>query len=418
MMKKGTLVLLLFFLGLWCTGQTIDLERFQQEVAAKQADESYESAMVLIEEVMLNDESTSLELAYANYYKHLIYRKIGIFTEALTYLNKALVLGQKTGNKKQFEQQIKLDYALLALEQLDYTTSMERVEKIDPKGVGIVEGYQGIYTFLLAVKEMEMNRDYAVALTQFEKAIQLLEKQQPAYLPYLYKEKMRLHKYLGQDKEVMQSYQIGLALGEQYKRTVAVLELHHVLMNYYKDKGLYQESMAMSNVMIALFMEFDAIGKSSRLNQLVKELTEAKVEEQRLRDLRIQKILWSSLFLVGVLVLIALVVFTKNNRYKGVMERENQLLRVDFQSLHQQDSQQEKEDTQLLSERQVYILDLVKQGKKNKEIAEKLFISENTVKYHLKIIYETLQVKGRSDLLEETEQQQKEHTIPTTHPRE
>lgn len=415
-MRKGRFVLLLFFWCLWCTGQTIDLEQFRQEVATKQANEAYESAMLLIEEVVLNDESTPLELAYANYYKHLIYRKIGIFTEALTYLNEALVLGRTTTEKEQFEQQFNLDYASLALEQLDYTTSMERVAKIDPKGVGLVKGYQGIYTFLLGVKAMEVDRDYAIARIQFEKAILILEKQQPAYLPYLYKEKMRLHLYLGQDEEVIQSYQIGVALGEQYHGTVEVLQLHHVLMNYYKDKGLYQESMAMSNVMIALFMEFDAIGQSSRLNQLMKELTAVKEEEQRLRDLRTQYILWSSLCIVGVLVLIALIIFTRNNRYKGVVERENQLLKVDFQTIHQQNKEQE--ESPLLTERQAYILDLVKQGKKNKEIAEKLFISENTVKYHLKIIYETLQVKGRSDLLEGTEQQKNTPPIPKTNSEE
>ena len=403
-MKKRILVLLLFLGCLWCTGQTIDLERFKQEVEVKNANEAYESAMLLIEGVVLNDESTPLELAYANYYKHRVYRRIGIFTEALTYLKEALVFGRKTTFKEQFEQQINLDQALLALEQLDYATSMALVKKIDPKGVGIIDGYHGLYTFLLGVKAMEEEQDYTVAYTQFEKAILLLEKQQPAYLPYLYKEKMRLHLYLGQEEAMLQSYQMGLALGEQYKVTVEVLELHHLLMNYYKDKGLYQQSMAMSNVMITLFKQFDAIGTCSRLNQLSKELAEAKEEQQRLRELRIQNMLWGSLLVMGVLVLISLVVFTKNNQHKDAVERENQLLKDDVQTLHHQRKQKEKEESLQLSERQMYILDLVKQGKKNKEIAEALFISENTVKYHLKIIYETLQVKGRSDLVENMEE--------------
>lgn len=403
-MKKRILVLLLFLGCLWCTAQTIDLERFKQEVEVKNANEAYESAMLLIEEVVLNDESTPLELAYANYYKHRVYRKIGIFTEALTYLKEALVFGRKTTFKEQFEQQINLDQALLALEQLDYATSMALVKKIDPKGVGIIDGYHGLYTFLLGVKAMEEEQDYTVAYTQFEKAILLLEKQQPAYLPYLYKEKMRLHLYLGQEEAMLQSYQMGLALGEQYKVTVEVLELHHLLMNYYKDKGLYQQSMAISNAMITLFTQFDAIGTCSRLNQLSQELAEAKAEQQRLRELRIQNMLWGFLLVVGVLVLVSLVVFTKNNKHKDAVERENQLLKDDVQILHHQRKQKEKEKSLQLSERQVYILDLVKQGKKNKEIAEALFISENTVKYHLKIIYETLQVKGRSDLVENMEE--------------
>ena len=49
-----------------------------------------------------------------------------------------------------------------------------------------------------------------------------------------------------------------------------------------------------------------------------------------------------------------------------------------------------------LTDRQKEIIDFIRSGLTNKEIATKLFISENTVKYHLKIIYEILDVEHRS----------------------
>jgi len=49
-----------------------------------------------------------------------------------------------------------------------------------------------------------------------------------------------------------------------------------------------------------------------------------------------------------------------------------------------------------LTERQIEIIELVKKGKSNKEIAAQLYISENTVKYHLKIIYTQLNINHRS----------------------
>ena len=51
-----------------------------------------------------------------------------------------------------------------------------------------------------------------------------------------------------------------------------------------------------------------------------------------------------------------------------------------------------------LTERQVEIINLIKEGKTNKEIGAILFISENTVKYHLKIIYNILGIGHRWDL--------------------
>ena len=53
----------------------------------------------------------------------------------------------------------------------------------------------------------------------------------------------------------------------------------------------------------------------------------------------------------------------------------------------------------LLSERQRQVLDLLVAGLSNKEIADKLFVSENTVKYHIKNNYQLLDLKDRKDLL-------------------
>jgi RNA polymerase sigma factor (sigma-70 family) len=49
-----------------------------------------------------------------------------------------------------------------------------------------------------------------------------------------------------------------------------------------------------------------------------------------------------------------------------------------------------------LTEREREVLDLLAQGLTNKEIAEKLIITTNTVKRHLKAIFEKLDVHTRS----------------------
>lgn len=50
---------------------------------------------------------------------------------------------------------------------------------------------------------------------------------------------------------------------------------------------------------------------------------------------------------------------------------------------------------QVLSEREMEVLGLVSQGLKNREIADQLFISENTVRTHLRNILEKLHVQNR-----------------------
>ena len=50
-----------------------------------------------------------------------------------------------------------------------------------------------------------------------------------------------------------------------------------------------------------------------------------------------------------------------------------------------------------LTSRESEVLELIAAGKTNKEIADALFISINTVKYHVKKVYEKLQVSNRKE---------------------
>lgn len=60
--------------------------------------------------------------------------------------------------------------------------------------------------------------------------------------------------------------------------------------------------------------------------------------------------------------------------------------------LNRQDDGQEQ-----LTEREREVLDLLAKGYRNKEIAEKLIISERTVKFHVGIIFQKLGVSNRAE---------------------
>lgn len=52
-----------------------------------------------------------------------------------------------------------------------------------------------------------------------------------------------------------------------------------------------------------------------------------------------------------------------------------------------------------LSNREAEVAEQVAQGKTNKEVAQQLFVTEKTVKFHLTNIYRKLQVKSRAQLI-------------------
>ncbi len=56
-----------------------------------------------------------------------------------------------------------------------------------------------------------------------------------------------------------------------------------------------------------------------------------------------------------------------------------------------------RDDQPSLSRRETEVLDLVSQGLRNREIAQLLFISESTVKVHVRHIFEKLGVRSRAE---------------------
>ena len=54
-------------------------------------------------------------------------------------------------------------------------------------------------------------------------------------------------------------------------------------------------------------------------------------------------------------------------------------------------------DTEALSHREMEVLKLISKGKKNSDIAQQLFISERTVKFHVSAILSKLNVKNRTE---------------------
>jgi DNA-binding NarL/FixJ family response regulator len=62
-------------------------------------------------------------------------------------------------------------------------------------------------------------------------------------------------------------------------------------------------------------------------------------------------------------------------------------------------AQEQEASVEKLTEREREIVSLVGEGLKNKQIADRLFISEVTVRHHLTSIFEKLKVSDRLELL-------------------
>ena len=72
-------------------------------------------------------------------------------------------------------------------------------------------------------------------------------------------------------------------------------------------------------------------------------------------------------------------------------------LLAEFNSLARQAAEKEQLPAPVLTARELEVLKLVARGMSNKDVADQLFISENTVKNHVRNILEKLQIHSRME---------------------
>ncbi|WP_424962396.1 tetratricopeptide repeat protein [Ekhidna sp.] len=154
--------------------------------------------------------------------------------------------------------------------------------------------------------------------------------------------------------------------------------------------------------------------KSRQIVELeTKYQTEKKEQELVLASLQLEQQQFEKYVLIGTLVFLlitgGLILFSVNQKSKlqrKLLGEEIENLRLKINSLLGDSnaiklSLEELNEKlhQPLSEREFEILNLTVSDKTNQEIAEEVFVSVNTVKFHLKNVYEKLGVNNRKEAL-------------------
>ena len=171
-------------------------------------------------------------------------------------------------------------------------------------------------------------------------------------------------------------------------------------LSYYKKHVSIRDSLLNTEkIRENAKIESDFLVEKIQIEQAAKDqIKELEIRSEKNKRFNYGIIL---VLLLGLLVVIT-VLYKLNTDRKRLLEFENTKMREEIKRLIKPNSEYiepvTKSGIELLNERQKEVLELLQHGKSNKEIAETLFISVNTVKYHLKAIYEVLDVKHRSNL--------------------
>ncbi|MBD0778060.1 tetratricopeptide repeat protein [Maribacter sp. ANRC-HE7] len=280
------------------------------------------------------------------------------------------------------------------------------------------EGVALIYNFLGLLSQKEGN--FKESTENYEKAIPLLMKFNNKR--YLSNTQISIGINKTSSKEypqALESIQVGLqnALKVHSRENIelgyhALSEYHSKTDNYreallaYKNATTYHDSIVnvvSKKSMIAAQIEYESAKKDAQIKKLAVE-NELSLEKTRKRSLT----LWvgaivSALIIAFLLLLInllhknrELVLDGKNTEIKKYVERIRDLqAQVKTKKDEVENEWISNMDQFDLSKREIDVLQLISKGYNNDEIAEKLFVSKNTIKTHIQHIYTKLDVKNR-----------------------
>ena len=398
--KHFPLLLLILFVFTHSFGQSEKLKKLENQIKTLNDNLQYEKSIAVLNEIITNEQSTHYEKYYAYLLESFTYKRLFNYTKTLHKLDLALAEGLQSDQKEEVKNTIDAEKCFVYFDTQDYPKAealITQLRKLNFKHLTIPTQswiiMQDGYIKML-------NKDYAKSEQLLNEAAALVKANSPENLPNIYGKKMELFNKMNLFEKRDTAFKEGLLLAKKYNKVKYEMYLYQVMRNIFQENEDYKNAFFTQKKYDSIVKYYNATDANGKL-----ELAEKKLEDEN-RQLKEQNEKYIDYILYGVIVSLLLLLYFAFRLYQSNMakrilvEKENTRIHNEIERLTQ--ALDEKGNATLnlsnynLTDRQKEIIDFIRSGLTNKEIATKLFISENTVKYHLKIIYEILDIDHRS----------------------
>lgn len=386
-------------------GNTIDPTSLNKEILENNSNKKFDISINRLSEIIYNPKSTEYDIYNAYLQKYITFKSLFNYPEAIENLDKAEKIGLESNYKTEVQTRVNIERVFLEFDLENHTKAKELISKINTDNIKLVDSEtQAFYYSVLGTFEID-NGNYNKADDYYNKAIAILTTGNPKHIPNIYRAKMNLYTKLQNHDKVIEAFEMGIKSAKENNMEVYVLNLYEQLTHYYAEIGDYKKAYEHRTIVNKLATKYDALNTSGQILLLEKELINNKNNEILGLEKNKQVFLISLAIIFGILIIVLFLLFKSNREKRKLIEADNYRMREELSSLTKKINDNGETVIDLnsynLTERQLSIIKLVEQGKTNKEIGAELFISENTVKYHLKIVYNILGIDNRNSLIKE-----------------
>lgn len=400
MLKKILFLFLLFSSIQLHSTPTTNHQELENKIKTLNDNLKFEESIKILMDIVNNNSSSYYDKYFAYLLKSYTYKRVFNYTKALHFLDLALQEGLKSDKKEIVKAIITAEKCFIYFDTQDYEKAEKLINQLRKNNFKHLPISSKSWIVMQDGYIKMLNKDYTGSEKLLDEAIALVNINSPENLPNIYGKKIELYNKMKLYKKRDDSFKKGVKLAKKHNKIKYEMYLYQVMRNIYQENEDYKNAFYTQKKYDSIVKFYNATEASSKI-----ELTEKKLEEENEKLLAENKkyidyILYCIITSLSLLLLFAMRLYQTNKTKRRLVEKENTRIHNEIERLTL--ALDKKGNTSLnlsnfdLTDRQKEIIEHIRSGLTNKEIANKLFISENTVKYHLKIIYEILNVEHRS----------------------
>lgn len=353
--------------------------------------------------ILENNNLTQKETVFVNFLLANTFRSLNDFPTTVKYLDKAMALSYNLPKEEDsLRMSIKAEMAFNYFDNNRYKESdsiMQEFVKLKFRNTNLIDK---AYIIMQMAYLKYLEKDFDASEKMFNESSDILQKASPCNLPVILVKKMQLYAKKNNIDSVTVIYDRSMKIANQCSILKYKIYATQELLEIYKYRGDANKVYEYLNILDALKREDNKEARLSNMHVDNQNILEKENTEEE------KSFFWKTILFVVLAIAASLLGFifyrrsTKYKKEKYEIDAELQEMKKMLQNYAQIKQEITHEDKFIrnenkLTERQKELLNLMSKGLSNKEIAEKLFISENTVKYHIKNIYLILELKDRKE---------------------
>ena len=401
-MKKKLLFFVFVCLGYLCFSQSARIKELSEEVGKLNRLYKYEAAIHLISDFVEDEENSHYEKAQAYLLKSYVYKRLFDYEETLKCLDMAEKEGRKSNRSEEIHMLVTAEKSYAYFDTQQYEKAKTYMDELKANQYHHLKSEDIAFVIMQEGQLFMFDKEYSKAEKSFDEAILLMKKFDSSNLPVVYGKKLELYNKMGLTGKRDEAFRLGLASAKENKVLKYRIYMHEVMAGQYEYNRDYKNAFFQNQIIDSLSKIYDAEQHSTKLKLYEKEMETQKKEYELETGRKTRYFLIILSVVLLILFIISLKLGSTHRQKRILLEKDSERMYNELQLLAQKLNEGETIEHKLaqynLSERHQEIIRLIHQGKTNKEIANALFISENTVKYHLKTIYETLNIDNRNKL--------------------